>query len=144
MCQSERQLQRRGREKILTQYLSCVAFPPDSRLLMYSCYCEENHIGDGWVDGAGRGDMCLLQAQSSCSHIPPPLPVSGLKQTAIIQSPTNSTGLFVAFQLSVVGVFFSSCIVLETASLGNWESQTADEMSPRELSLLQPRTLVHK
>lgn len=56
------------------------------------------------------------------------------RATAIIQSPTNNCPFFVAFQLSVVWWFFFSCIVLEAASLGNWESQTADETSPREPS----------
>lgn len=56
--------------------------------------------------------------------------------TAIIQSPTNSGGFFFFFcGISFVGGWwFFFGIVLETASLGNWESQTADEMSPHELS----------
>lgn len=62
--------------------------------------------------------------------------------TAIIQSPTNSLFWHVNCQW-LVGCFFSA-LFSKTASLGNWESQTADKMSPRELSLVshthkQPR-----
>ena len=54
--------------------------------------------------------------------------------TAIIQSPTNRAQVFFCGISIVGGWWFFFCIVLETASLGNWESQTADEMSPHELS----------
>ena len=76
--------------------------------------------------------MICVCYRPSRSHTPPPCLQS--EATAIIQSPTNSAGLFFGGISIVGGWWFFFCIVLETASLGNWESQTADLMSPHELS----------
>lgn len=96
---------------------------------MYSCYCEQCWEMDGWMSPVG--DMCLVQAQCSHSHT---FPVSNINGN---NSVTNKQTLFCSFFWHyncqcLVGFLFS--IVLETASLGNWESQTADELSPHELS----------
>lgn len=51
----------------------------------------------------------------------------------ISNNSNNSVIFFVFCGISMVGGWWFLCIVPLTASLGNWESQTADEMSPHEL-----------
>jgi len=106
---------------------------------MYSCHCEPVP-GDGWVEESGRRYVSAANPVQSLTHHlpstpPPSTPTylntnnSGPKQTA--------PGIFLffsVFSFRVIGSFSSSALFLRTASLGNWESQTADEMSPREPS----------
>lgn len=86
-------------------------------------------LGDGWVDGSSRCYASAPNIAQSFAYFPRLLS----QTTAIIQSPTNSLFLCFLCGISIVGGWWFLCIVLPTASLGNWESQTADELSPREL-----------
>lgn len=79
--------------------------------------------------------ICVCYKHSAVTHTFPLSPISSNGNNSV----TNKQPLFSFFLFScgisiVSGWWFFFCIVLETASLGNWESQTADEMSPHELS----------
>lgn len=85
--------------------------------------------------------ICVCYKHSVVTHTFPESPV--LKRGNNSVTNKHHQGLFSFFLsfflrvcvISVVsGRWFFFCIVLETASLGNWESQIADEMSPHELS----------
>ena len=76
--------------------------------------------------------ICVCYKHCAVTHTFPLSPISSNGNNSVTNKQRRDFFL-VAFQLSAVGGFFL-CIVLETASLGNWESQTADEMSPHELS----------
>lgn len=76
--------------------------------------------------------ICVCYKHSAVTHTFPLSPISTNGNNSV----TNKQPLFFfSCGISIVsGWWFFFCIVLETASLGNWESQTADEMSPHELS----------
>lgn len=76
-------------KKILTQYLSCVPFPPDSLffnvfLLLWGA------LGDGWVEESSRWYVSATSTVQSLTHFP----CLQSQAMAIIQSPTNSAVLF--------------------------------------------------
>lgn len=75
--------------------------------------------------------ICVCYKHSAVTHTFPLSPISSNGNNSV----TNKQHWFFFCGVSIVdGWWFFFCIVLETASLGNWESQTADEMSPHELS----------
>lgn len=109
---------------MLTQYLSCVPFPPDS-LFFYVFLLLWRVLGDGWVEESGRWHVpapCTLQ---SLTHFP----CLQSQATAIIQSPTNSHFFFMAFQLSAVGGFSSELFL----KLLPWETGKVKQLTRRHL-----------
>lgn len=82
--------------------------------------------------------ICVCNKQSAVTHTFPLSPISSNGNNSVTNKQLRdfffSSSPFSCGISIVGGWWFFFCIVLETASLGNWESQTADEMSPHELS----------
>lgn len=76
--------------------------------------------------------ICVCYKHCAVTHTFPLSPISSNGNNSVTNKQRR---VFFFCGISIVGGWwFFLCIVLETASLGNWESQTADEMSPHELS----------
>ena len=98
--------------KILTQYLSCVPFPPDSLffnvfLLLWGA------LRDGCVEQSGRWNVSAASSGQSLTHFQ----TLRFQTTTIIQSPTSSSKFcYCCF------VFFFFFALLQSTSHGDFSS----------------------